>query len=207
MTASSHESPIPFTGFPPSGHMNCPQCKYMLKGLPSPHACPECGLEFDNDTYVFIDKTPDPESSPFMVLLVEMSPYLLLVLIALWFVDVMKFAIAILILMLLFAVIVKREWRFLNSPRLVVVGPERLSYRDPGGEMVHLPWTAIQRVSVQRPFGFRKRIEIRPTDGPAQSIKFPRRSKDNKIDGAADAANRRLMQDTQRASSDPSLHG
>lgn len=172
--------------------MNCPKCNYALNGLPSPHTCPECGLEFDNDTHVLIDKTPDPESSPFMVLLVEVSPYLFLFMIALWFVDVMKFAIAILILMLVFAVIVKREWRFLNSPRLVVVGPQQLSYRDPGGDMKHIPWTSIRSVAFQKPLGFRKKIEIQRTDAPAESIKFPKRSKDKEIESTVDAAQRRL---------------
>lgn len=43
-----------FTGFPPGGHMNCPMCNYPLKGLPAEHSCPECGFNYDKETYLWI---------------------------------------------------------------------------------------------------------------------------------------------------------
>lgn len=42
-----------FTGFPPTGHMNCPMCRYPLDGLPEENACPECGFEYDQETWVW----------------------------------------------------------------------------------------------------------------------------------------------------------
>lgn len=31
---------------------SCPLCEYDLRGLPSPHTCPECGFEYDEATIV-----------------------------------------------------------------------------------------------------------------------------------------------------------
>lgn len=33
--------------------VRCPSCRYSLRGLPSAHQCPECGLEYDDRTIVF----------------------------------------------------------------------------------------------------------------------------------------------------------
>ncbi len=33
---------------------SCPRCAYSLDGLPTVHTCPECGLEYDRESSVFI---------------------------------------------------------------------------------------------------------------------------------------------------------
>ncbi len=36
----------------------CPECRYSLKGLPEKHACPECGLRYDEHSVVHRTKVP-----------------------------------------------------------------------------------------------------------------------------------------------------
>lgn len=38
--------------------VRCPSCRYSLRGLPSAHQCPECGLEYDDRTIVFSPLQP-----------------------------------------------------------------------------------------------------------------------------------------------------
>jgi hypothetical protein len=33
--------------------LECPVCRYDLRGLPQKHRCPECGFEYDETTYVW----------------------------------------------------------------------------------------------------------------------------------------------------------
>ncbi len=37
---------------------DCPECRYPLKGLPEKHACPECGLRYDEHSVVRRAKVP-----------------------------------------------------------------------------------------------------------------------------------------------------
>jgi len=47
-----------FKGFAPSGSTLCPACEYDLRGLPSEHKCPECGLTYDRETMVWTARIP-----------------------------------------------------------------------------------------------------------------------------------------------------
>jgi|GEM_PF-2041008 len=51
--AETHSTPS-FTGFAPTGSTLCPQCDYDLQHLPAAHRCPECGLQYDDDTLVWV---------------------------------------------------------------------------------------------------------------------------------------------------------
>jgi len=55
---SSEQSSASFQGFAPSGSTFCPDCRYDLIGLPAEHYCPECGLPYDRETYVFDSALP-----------------------------------------------------------------------------------------------------------------------------------------------------
>jgi len=46
-----------FEGFQPSRSTLCPGCDYDLRGLPTEHECPECGLTYDRETLVWTGRT------------------------------------------------------------------------------------------------------------------------------------------------------
>jgi len=54
--SASHQSETKFTGFGPGGDVLCPQCDYLLLGLPPAGACPECGCHYD-DTSMVVEQT------------------------------------------------------------------------------------------------------------------------------------------------------
>ena len=53
-TLDTDPTPQSFTGFAPTGTKLCPQCDYDLQNLPAAHRCPECGLQYDDQTLVWV---------------------------------------------------------------------------------------------------------------------------------------------------------
>lgn len=121
-----------FAGFPPSGHENCPLCDYPLTGLPSPYACPECGFEFDSDTY-FVS-SPYPRWLNFLLFAAIASQLWIVIeqvkdMIPNWDPGLLMFS---LFPIWCTAMMVHTYRRRRQKPALLVIGPEGIAYRHVG---------------------------------------------------------------------------
>ena len=67
MMESATDSSVATSARGPGGPVfaRCPRCDYSLRGLPANHACPECGLRFDEQCELY--RTTNPKAAFFML--------------------------------------------------------------------------------------------------------------------------------------------
>ncbi len=109
-----------FTGFRPYGISGCPRCDYDLTGLPSQHACPECGFAYDEHTMVWKRIRPTVRI-PWRYTL-EAVPSFLLFSIVVWQAPVI-FGINRWLLIICIVAIAAGLYRLLRGPRLLCLSP------------------------------------------------------------------------------------
>lgn len=128
----------------------CPRCGYSLYGLPANHACPECGLRYDDLSLLF-RRRPD-----YRILLnlsgIAMGSVLVWQELSAIIRDgtgrtswsglfVIGYFVAIVFL-------AQYIWRLFRRGRLVAVLPEGLLFRWDRPAMEWVPWSNISRVVV-----------------------------------------------------------
>jgi hypothetical protein len=128
---------------------DCPRCWYLLRGLPSAHRCPECGLAYDENSAVFRSK--HPWKTCIGLLLLELL--LLHALLPLWgFLFALFTPLAA--LLLLFAVLIGLPvatvlfvFRAHRRGRFAAITPSGLIVRNLGDE-AFVEWDALTHVAV-----------------------------------------------------------
>lgn len=180
-TSSAHATNLQYTfsGFPPDRQLNCPECDYLLTGLPAAGACPECGLEYDAHTYVHIGNANDAEPGFFSVALGELFGYAFVVSIVLWFVDKWLFVAGILITIAILAVAMFLDWGKLTAPAVIIVGPNQMRYRRPSGPFQSARWADIEQLRLRTPWFGEKSLMIRQKDGTRHTLQFPGKDHDD----------------------------
>jgi hypothetical protein len=150
---------------------DCPGCGYSLRGLPTQHACPECGLAFDRRWQVFGGRARSKHSTlmgrfatgyPFVY---TMAALVVVPLLASAFTGLFGFWWVLLVFgpVALFAAV------FLRIPRaFVAVGPDGvLIYRGPK-RSERFAWAEVGRARLQL---FRKKLIV-PAAGKDVRVPF-----------------------------------
>ena len=155
-----------FAGFPPEGHADCPMCNYPLTGLPSPHACPECGFEFDSETQVLHSYYPKQAGYVLLAATVYqicLIPILFDFKVIAWNWHVLSFyAVPIGCVALLMHTVIRRR-RF---PGVLVIGPEGIAYRHCGyRQFTHVLLSEIARVELKRGRWTSYNLQVHRRDG------------------------------------------
>jgi len=126
----------------------CLQCRYSLKGLPSAHQCPECGLSFDAETVVF--RRSFTKSLLFDYVPAAISPELLLIVMIVG----LAYGLAALLaagLILAGAIFVYHRHRFRSvGPRFVALTKDAVVARPGRGEVRRMAYDdiAFARITV-----------------------------------------------------------
>lgn len=140
---------------------NCPRCVYSLRGLPTIHSCPECGLEVDRSWRVFggrlmvADRTRFWQSNviwialitPMLVIFCTLAVYL-----GIWFLPLLPLAI----MAALFVIFTLPPRKF-----IVVACDAVLIYRG-RDRWERYPWPRVRRAVHDI---FRKALVIELDDG------------------------------------------
>jgi hypothetical protein len=120
----------------------CPRCQYLLRGLPTGHTCPECGLAFDRRWRVFGGKTARYTYQRIgrIVAVVLVSVYLLVALtsaaLARQFGGVASACGCLLVVFW-----IARKMRF--GIGFVAVGPEGIAFYHGSGQPERYPWDRV----------------------------------------------------------------
>lgn len=125
----------------------CPQCRYSLKGLPSNHRCPECGLQYDQDSAVFSHTRPYE-----FIVLIACNVLLIWIVIKGWILDSddssfdWRILLACIALLLIGPVIyqIARHYSLYRRGPMVAVLPQGL--RVQLDEQYDIPWNDIAEV-------------------------------------------------------------
>lgn len=128
----------------------CPRCGYSLRGLPADHACPECGLRYDERSLLFRRRL---SGRVWLNLLGFLGGAMIVWLDLAWFMRLGVWrwpgspylALAYLGMLAWVAVHIWRQWRL---GRMVAVLPEGLLFRWDRPAMEWVPWSNISRVVV-----------------------------------------------------------
>lgn len=126
----------------------CPECKYSLQGLPPRYCCPECGFEYDEDTFCW--KYPGSKPATIVWLVIVSVAFFALMAtsqslnIARWIYQVVFLVLAIVIL----ASRLYRQW---TRRSILVTAPGGVMFRETSGESMVIPNETIDWICVDGP--------------------------------------------------------
>ncbi len=171
--------------FDPPGRIHleaCPRCDYLLTGLPAIHRCPECGLEYDDRTFVLtgISRGTSNMSAGrkvawlFVCLGAFVFPDLLLVAFATITTTILTILLAVtwlgFIVYLIFTS--RRERRGIENFIFTAGGFGYCADLKPGipGDSRMIPWLAVDKVIIDRKGPNWHRIRMGMGDGRGRRL-------------------------------------
>lgn len=126
----------------------CPECRYSLQGLPPCFYCPECGFEYDEDTFCW--KYPGSKPATIVWLIIVSIAFFALMVtsqtvnFARWYYQAAFLGLAIVIL-------VNRLHRQWTRRSILVTAPGGVMFRETSGESIVIPYETIDWICVEGP--------------------------------------------------------
>lgn len=135
--------------------MNCPQCNYMLKGLPSPYACPECGFRYDEDTHVWTWSRKLSRNDLLIFIAVLTLSFIFAASRMLEFLGRYASVTRINVLLSIFWLLLTITgafimWRVHRYPPLTVIAPDGITHRSLLSRHRRIPWHEIAEITLER---------------------------------------------------------
>lgn len=183
MSPEPSDSINTFTGFPPSGHMNCPMCDYPLTGLPAAHACPECGFRYDENTRVWVGEPRRFSKLNALFYLACIPFWLSTALRAFLSRSRMSDLIKIVAVITLLATpLLEIYWRRRSRrlPPLAAITSAGITYRAGGMQAKLLPWREFDGV-IEDPSFVGNTVSLVRTNGRPMRLTAPFRTADEMV--------------------------
>ncbi|RME37270.1 MAG: hypothetical protein D6788_09830 [Planctomycetota bacterium] len=134
----------------------CPRCNYSLRGLPANHACPECGLVYDERSACWRRK---PGVGVYAGLLGYLASAYWMAILPRKFPGFPPLVRVLVVIMFVVYVgslvyVAWRLWGVYKKGVVIALLPDGLYYRRDAGSLEKIPWEDISRVAaVPYPLG------------------------------------------------------
>ena len=138
----------------------CPKCEYLLVGLPAPHHCPECGLEYDEFSCDWVAEQHSMAtiirrylSYSAVICTLYALPFVLAAFgdpgprISMWWVALLTWCFLLVIVFVAFMAARRYSRRKVSSIALL---PDGVCYGAPGAGINMISWRAVRTTRVRR---------------------------------------------------------